>query len=348
MRILFLTQKYLDLYKPIQLELERLGHIVIVEEDKQLKFDYKLKQQIIVRKTINKQLTHIFKPHITYWKKKIKNDSNFSKSFDLLFVINGCSFHPYLLNYLKNKNPQIKSVLYVWDTSKYYDYYTYYKVFNKVVTFDLDDSTQYHIQYLPFYWIALTNPSEAKQYKVSMIGSNHDGRFEIVTKIANQLNNWGYKYFFKIYEPNLTCTLFTKLKYSLCKILNIKPEFIQHIDSLHPLAKSPFLLKEKLTIQETENIILKSECILDTDRASQTGTTPRVIWAIAFKKKIISTNKNLKRLPFYTPNNILIIDRNQPKITKEFLSTPYIESIKTKQYIDKLEIKQWIKNFTEF
>lgn len=73
-----------------------------------------------------------------------------------------------------------------------------------------------------------------------------------------------------------------------------------------------------MSVEETERIISESSCILDTDRESQTGTTPRVIWALASGKKILSTNKNLIKMPFYNEKQIHIIDRNTPIVDIDF------------------------------
>ena len=88
-------------------------------------------------------------------------------------------------------------------------------------------------------------------------------------------------------------------------------------------------------------IIEASDCVLDTDMQVQAGPTPRLIWALAQGKKVITTNSNIINMPFYDPNRILVIDRKNPIIDIDFLknNAPY-------KHIDslfKLRIDNWIK-----
>jgi len=87
--------------------------------------------------------------------------------------------------------------------------------------------------------------------------------------------------------------------------------------------------------------MINSTCILDTDRPTQTGTTPRVIWALALGKKIVSTNTNLLRLPFYDDKQIKIIDRSNPIIDIDFINEPFEK--KNADYLIELRIDNWVK-----
>ena len=61
------------------------------------------------------------------------------------------------------------------------------------------------------------------------------------------------------------------------------------------------LFINSISPEDVQKIMMDSECVLDTDRASQTGTTPRLIWALALGKKVITTNMNVKQMPLYDP-----------------------------------------------
>ena len=126
MRILLLTPYYLDLYLPIVAELEKEGHNVILVEDNPLMCDPYIRKTEIIEKI--RQYYHCIKyayqkKYELFWEEQFRIRKEMSIPFDILFVINGCSFHRYLLDKLKRYNPQIKSVLYVWDSSRYYDYF---------------------------------------------------------------------------------------------------------------------------------------------------------------------------------------------------------------------------------
>lgn len=98
----------------------------------------------------------------------------------------------------------------------------------------------------------------------------------------------------------------------------------------------------KLPIPEVIKLIKDSYCILDTDRESQTGTTPRLIWALAMNKKVITTNKNIVNFWFYNPEQILVIDRNNPIIPDDFIFSSLTNDFAVNN-ISRLRIDNWIK-----
>ena len=107
-----------------------------------------------------------------------------------------------------------------------------------------------------------------------------------------------------------------------------------------------FIIKETIPVDIVNRIILESNCILDTDRECQTGTTPRVIWALALGKKIVSTNLNLKNMPFYNEEQIVFIDRNNPILDIDFVKSRK-EVFTINDYILNLRIDNWINNFIQ-
>lgn len=83
--------------------------------------------------------------------------------------------------------------------------------------------------------------------------------------------------------------------------------------------KNEIAMESIIPPAEYAEIMRHTACVLDMDRSSQSGITPRVIWALAMGKKIIPTNRNLLRAPFYTPEQIFIIDRESPVIDIDFI-----------------------------
>lgn len=310
MKIFLLAPSYLHLYIPIKEELERQGHSVTYYEDL-----VDLPQWVYSWK--NKAFSLSSNPAIVYWKIRFygKYRMIFRQKYDLFFCINGVSFHPVLQRFLKIRNRRLYSSLYVWDTSKCFDYYRHYNCFDNVKTFDIDDSEKYNVGFLPFYWIPFqkTETNVSEDYMLSIVGTNHDGRLGIVEKIAKQLDDGNLSYCFKLYDT---------------------------------LETSPFCISEQLPFDETIDVMMRSRCILDTDRPTQTGTTPRVIWALALGKKIISTNTNLSRMSFYNENYIRLIDRNNPSVDLDFLRNDETNTdIQSKAFIDGLRIDKWVTNF---
>lgn len=56
-------------------------------------------------------------------------------------------------------------------------------------------------------------------------------------------------------------------------------------------------------------------------------------------KKLITTNPHVKEYDFYQPENILIVDRYNPVITKEFLNVPWKDI--SEEIYKKYSISSW-------
>lgn len=341
MRILLLAPDYLNLYKSIVNELTRNGHSVVYLKDKILPFDsyfapFNFKRRV---KRIYNELRGSYEK---YWDGVFSSNVELVEPFDLLFVINGCSFHNRLLELLRMKNPKIRTSLYLWDTCKYYNYMRNVRFFNVVKTFDLDDSAIIgNESFLPFFWIPTLDKKEQILWDVFSIGSHHDGRYEIFRNVKNQCDELRLKSNLKIYVELTEET--EKLKKDINKAINKRDlATLTDINISLGKIKDEIITYQRMSIDEVNKNIIKSSCIVDTDRETQTGTTPRVIWALAYGKKIISTNDNLKRMPFYNKNQIMIISRKNPLLDREFISNGEFER---DPFIDQLRIDRWIKNF---
>lgn len=318
MKILLLVPQYLDLYKPIIEELLNQDYKIEVIFDNNIPMDpYRRCHGGQVFKQLIKKI--FFRYLIRdYWKTKIKEEKVLSFSYDLFLCINGCSFDNYLLDHLKSINPSIRAIIYLWDSSNYYDYVRNIKYFDKALSFDIEDCQKYNMTLLPFYWKPLKDSTPNIVYKMSIIGSNHDGRLDIIEKVAKQLDDNKMKYYFKLYMP------LRNLKHNEAKSLKkaMKKKDYSHIRYYKLMTgdiNSDFIINEVMSVDEVNQIISQSEIILDTDRKTQTGTTPRLIWALSMGKKIVTTNENIKRMPFYNAEYFSIIDRDNPILDMKFI-----------------------------
>ena len=85
----------------------------------------------------------------------------------------------------------------------------------------------------------------------------------------------------------------------------------------------------------------KSKVILDINHPNQYGLTMRTFECLGAKKKLITTNQNILEYDFYNPNNIMVINRNNPVIDKIFFDSPY-EELESGVY-KKYSIENWLK-----
>ena len=67
----------------------------------------------------------------------------------------------------------------------------------------------------------------------------------------------------------------------------------------------------------------------------------RTFESVGSGKKLITTNSEIKKYPFYNPNNIFVIDRNNIQLDVAFFDLPY-QDIDSKIY-ESMSIGGWLQ-----
>lgn len=341
MKIFFLSQYCVELYKPIYEELLNQGHEVFLVEDVSLPYDFRPRKFSNFKRLVLKSVRFLLQTEKKYWRKKIKeNPVDYNKFYDLFFCIDGTSFHPYLLFHLKKFNPHIKSSLYLWDSNKFYDFFLYNDLYDRVMTFDLDDAEKStKAEVLPSFWFE--SPSRPPKYSLSIIGSDHDDRLEIVEKVYHQLVDANLK-------SALRVVIFQPKEPSDCRryFSYYKNKYKERCSAYESKKLLPYTTTKPQTMMEVVRIIDESACVLDTDMPIQVGATERVIWALARGKKVLSTNTQLKKMPFYNRDQIHFIDRLNPVLDIEFITSK--GEFPINPYIEDLRIDKWVHKMIDF
>lgn len=135
-----------------------------------------------------------------------------------------------------------------------------------------------------------------------------------------------------------------KILYELLFKVGLKPKFVVVGDCEKDVDGFEYR-SEYVSYYDYLKMISRSKSILDIAQNGQDGFSMRVMEAIFFDKKLISTNIALKKADFYNPNNILIIDLENLNVEelKSFFDKPIEKySEKTKEYYS---FEKWIERF---
>ena len=92
-------------------------------------------------------------------------------------------------------------------------------------------------------------------------------------------------------------------------------------------------------------MISSGKAILDIVGPSQNGMTLRCLEALFFEKKLITNNKNIKKYPFYYPDNIFIVGEDNINEIMAFLNKTYhkVED----NIINEYSYEKWLKNLID-
>lgn len=248
----------------------------------------------------------------------IVKEINRHNYYDIILVNRPDILDEGLFNLLESKGG--KKIVVFWDSfAKIKDQEKTLCHFDIKYSFDIDDCEKYNLKKINnFYFNEELNDIDPK-YEVIYLGT-YDKRFTDLEKIIKYLNEKGISNTSFIYHP---------------KDFELKDDFVENIIKLPSII--PF--KESFKISNFGKIIL------DLAHDNQSGLSFRPFESLGNRKKLITTNKFIKKYDFYNPNNIFVIeDIENIIIPSSFFESPYVEL--SDEIYEKYSFNNWIKTIT--
>lgn len=264
----------------------------------------------------------------SYYDEIIRKTAN--EKYDYIFFIVPEALSSEKLLALKRTHKESKFILYMWDSfSNMKNVIELMDKFDDISSFDPDDCNFYsNVRFRPlFYSDQYKEIADDKNdfYDLTFIGTAHSDRYSIIKNIEKSYADTDVKIFSYMYLQSKVYFMFLKLFNGNFKNANVKDIKFQAIDQ-----------------DSIINIIKTSKTIIDIHHPKQNGLTIRTIEMLGAKRKLITTNERIQEYDFYSPQNIYIIDRNNPVVDENFLNGNY-EECKPEVY-EKYSIECWIKD----
>ena len=340
-RVFFIAPKIANIYLDVIAELERQNYEVDYYEYKSYKNDpHNLKGH----RKYGRMFTPIapFEKMIKNVWEQVLNTPPYNKTYDYLFVIDGDSLHPILFSTLKARNPQIKMINYLFDSTRgNYEFDVHFKFFDKVATFDIADSKRHGIDLLPIYWIQ-EKGSYSQKIDFFGLGAYISDRYDLFSVLEDYSNKNNLNSLIKIYSPVISNERKHEWKRRLIELISAKSYMIP-LERYH----SKIVTHESMSTSDYRKTILRSKIVVDSNAPAQDGLTARFMWALGAERKIITTNKAVKQYDFYTPEQIFIVDDISSVVFdpefKEFVDCEYEMPEIVRQKICRYRLDNWIK-----
>ena len=331
--LLLLAPSYMNIYKDIVEGLEKKGFTVTWIKDSQVSGNPHIYSIPWYRR---KRLKNYNKEVKEFWTNTL-NLPEYNKPFDYFLAIDGLMADEILFQILKERNPRIKKVLFVYDPiDGDYQIDYLFKYYDKVFSFDFGDCEKFNLEFLPIYW---ASAGEARGVKYDIFGLaalNYDKpqTIQFFQEVKNFAKSKGLSEYIQLYcgKQNKYKNLFWVVVY---KLLGKK------YYSNKELSENDLFTTKTLTPDEFRRTIQESKTILDVQAPNQDGLTARFMWALGLGKKIMTFNWNVKRYPFYSPEQILVLDNNFDEI-KSFIESDKAISEEKRELIDKYRIDNWL------
>jgi cellobiose-specific phosphotransferase system component IIB len=315
-------------------ELEGRGAIVDFIENKQLPFDF-VSPRCKFR-LLRKLVFTIFDLKWNHIKKQLHNN----KSYDYFFCINGFLFDKRIISKLKESNSSIKTILYLWDSTDMFDWEGIENFFDKSFSFDPMDSEKLKIQYITNFYPKDVIKDDFIKNDIFFVGTQHSDRYEVLKKVVENNNVSINNIKLLIKYKNV---LHNKFIYHILRKFNnqFSLNYAKNYELIERLRRDPFLIYSPISSDTIIKLMNESRFVLDIQAPNQVGIPHQMMRALSMGKQIITTNSWIKNYDFYNPKQILIIDRNNPVLSKEFLESDFqIDEIH--DVIKKSRIDNWI------
>lgn len=289
-------------------------------------------------KSLKTLLFYFQDPHSrTRWTENLISDID-QYEFDVLFCVALTPFKKYFIDYLRKKNPQLKTVLFLWDTVKAVQsgFVDYFEKFDFIYSFDKDDCAEYGFEYSPDFYMEPKHRSIECQYDLCFIGTMYPrsetmDRAQLLYHVScfcdeHHLNPFLYLRYYNAGDRKSSVEQWAfNLVYR--RYLKIVAQYVPY----------GFMQEKKLPLSEVNDIQYASRVLLDFNHADRQGMTINCITALATGKKLITTNARIKEEPYYNPNNIYIINKKNP-----VLDIHFFESDVVKMDMTHLRLDNWL------
>lgn len=258
----------------------------------------------IVIRLFKKRIPQIFNKYI---KKIIALNQNIH--FDYILICRGEAFNYQSIMLLRQAYPNAKIILYLWDILKCTDVSDIIEICDKSMSFDPEDVDENKsLIFRPLFYINAyknTQNISIKENDCIFIGTLHSNRHIVISSLQKSFKAQGIDLYSYLYVPSRM----VYIKDLLLKFPYISPNKVYF---------------KPISLDETIELLSKSAAILDINYTNQKSLSSRAFEAMAAERKYITTNPEVKKYDFFNPQNIAVIDLNNPVLPDNFISSPFI------------------------
>lgn len=319
-KVLYIGTPIFNYHKKIISEFEAQGYSVDFYNDRPSESSF-IKGMIKIKKSLLNSL-------IQKYFDKIMSETK-DKTYDLVFIVNCKVFTPEMIKQMRERQKSARFVLYMWDSLTLYpNSRDLIPIFDTAYSFDSEDSEKINeLKFLPlFYCKEFEQVGQVQNsqidYDIVSVCTAHPNRYKTIHKLFPQLESKGIRIFSYMF--------LNKLQYLYNRVF--VPEFKE-------AKKSEFKF---IPLSETENlnVLKRANTVFDMQHNKQSGLTMRTIETLGAKRKMITTNTNIKKYDFYNENNIFVMNDNNLDKIENFIERKY-EPINDEIY-RKYSISSWI------
>lgn len=279
----------------------------------------KILKELNRKKYLKKYIIFLLKKqNLKYYNKILKNFLD----ADYVLMIGGIYYSKEFICLVKEKNPKIKFILFLWDKFDKEKIEELKNTYDAVYTFEKSDAVENHIKWRPSFYVD-EKKDLVKDIDLYFLGENRDReRYEYINRLYNFCMENGLRKDIKLFSRK--------------KLRNINSDIVTY---------------KKISYEENLNNIKKTRVTFEKNIENQYGLSLRSLECLGYETKLITTNKDIKTYDFYNPENIYVVENidDIDKIPISFFKEKYkkVDKEVLKKYSFEGFIEEIFKNVNE-
>ncbi|MEC5395495.1 hypothetical protein [Bergeyella sp. RCAD1439] len=234
-----------------------------------------------------------------------------TKNYDYFLLIKGEAVPQWFLKEIRTLNPGMVCIGYTFDSVSEHGYFkTIGKAMDRVFTFDRADALRENWGFRPLFFLEDYRRAGSvvaeRKWDVVMVGTAHTDRYRVGEAVKSAAERLALRSFFYYYAPG-------KFYFRL------RRWFDRNL-SAFDLKKLSF---QKLAHGQILELYAQTCAVLDINKPYQNGLTMRTFEVLAASRKLLTFNADVVNYPFYSPQNIKVLDRENPVLDRSFFTTPF-------------------------
>lgn len=249
--------------------------------------------------------------------------------YDYFLLIKGEVTPRFFIDFIRCNNPNIKLIYYTYDSFKNNSNgLQILNYFDRKYTFDNEDAKNYKIFFRPLFYAEdyrkLYSKEAVFKNDLAFIGTAHSDRYLISERLRKWCGENGLIMFAFYFSPSRLLFKYKKLTDSKFRTFDFKKISFQ-------------------SLSHTEIIELyeSSRAVLDINHPDQKGLTMRTFETLGAGRKLITTNPEVVKYPFFDSQNIYVIDRNVKVLDLDFFKTSF-NAIEP-ELLKSMSLEGWIE-----